>query len=204
MKKLTKLVILATVFLAVCVPFVSAWNVDSYTIAPSGSLAQNTPVKVSFTVEFPANTSEATFPSGSDLVMTTDLVNPTWSYTITTSDGGSAVTPGFYNQTLDLSGIILSYQGHGSEVMSVTLTGKTPVVNTTSSKTMLNAYEVDKTGMVVTGSQVTKTAVISDSLQAPAATTTTTSTTTNSKMNQPNGILDQIIGMFKSLFGIQS
>jgi hypothetical protein len=200
MKKMTKLVILATVFLAVCVPFVSAWNVDSYTIAPSGSLAQNTPVKVSFTVEFPVNTSEATFPSGSDLVMTTDLANPTWSYTITTSDGGSSVTPGFYNQTLDLSGIILSYQGHGSEVMSATLTGTTPVVNSTSSKTMLNAYEVDKTGNVVTGSQVTKTAVISDSIQTPA----TTTTTTNSKMNQSGGILDQIIDMFRSLFGIQS
>ena len=204
MKKMTKRVILAAVFLAMCVPFVSAWNVDSYTIAPSGSLAQNTPVKVSFTVEFPINTSEATFPSGSDLVMTTDLANPTWSYTITTSDGGSAVTPGFYNQTLDLSGIILSYQGHGSEVMSVTLTGTTPVVNTTSSKTMLNAYEVDKTGRAVTGSQVTETAVVSDSIQTPATTTTTTSTTTNSKMNQSGGILDQIIGMFKSLLGIRS
>jgi hypothetical protein len=200
MKKLTKLVILATVFLAVCVPFVSAWNVDSYTIAPSGSLAQNTPVKVSFTVEFPANTSEATFPSGSDLVMTTDLVNPTWSYTITTSDGGSAVTPGFYNQTLDLSGIILSYQGHGSEVMSVMLTGTTPVVNAPGSATILNAYQVDKTGKVVTGSQVTETAVISDAVFA----STTPTTTSTSKPNQPTGVFDQIIRMFKSLFGIQS
>ncbi len=57
--------------------------------------------------------------------MTTDLVHPAWSYTITTSDGGSAVTPGFYNQTLDLSGIILSYKGQGSEVMSVALKGTT-------------------------------------------------------------------------------
>jgi hypothetical protein len=183
MKKLTKLVILATVFLAVCVPLVSAWTVESYTINPSGSLTPNTSVKVSFNVEFPANTSEITFPVGSDLVLTTDLVNPAWSYTITNGNGGSSVTPSYYNQTLDLSGIILSYRGHGSghgsEVMNVTLTATTPMVSTATSKTILNVHEVDKTGNVITSSQVIQTAVISQS-----------------------GLLDQIIGMFKSLFGM--
>jgi len=195
MKNRTKLLILATVFLAVCVPFVSAWNVERYTTDPSGSLAPDTPVKVSFSVEFPANTSEATFPAGSDLVMTTDLVHPVWSYTITTSDGGSAVTPGFSNQTLDLSGIILSYRGQGSEAMSVTLKGTTPQVSTPASATILDVHEVDKTGKVVAGSRVTETAVISGPDQT---------STTNSKMNEQSGIFDQIIRMIKSLFGIQS
>jgi hypothetical protein len=195
MKNRTKLLILATVFLAVCVPFVSAWNVERYTTDPSGSLAPDTPVNVSFGVEFPANTSEATFPAGSDLVMTTDLVHPVWSYTITTSDGGSAVTPGFSNQTLDLSGIILSYKGQGSEAMSVTLKGTTPQVSTPASATILDVHEVDKTGKVVAGSRVTETAVISDSVQA---------STTNPTMNEQSGVFDQIIRMFKSLFGMQS
>ena len=78
--------------------------------------------------------------------MATDLTNPTWSYTITTGNGGSAVTPGYYNQTLDLSGIILSYKGQGSEVMSVTLKGTTPQVSTPASRTILDVHEVDKTG----------------------------------------------------------
>ncbi len=39
MKSRTKLLILATVFLVVCVPFVSAWNVERYTTNPTGSLA---------------------------------------------------------------------------------------------------------------------------------------------------------------------
>ncbi|MGA2104862.1 hypothetical protein [Methanoregula sp.] len=184
MKEWTKLVILATVFLAVCIPLVSAWNVEDYTIDPSGSLNPNTSVNVSFNVLFPANTSEMTFPMGSDLVMTTDLVNPTWSYTVSNGNGGSDVTPDFNNQTLDLSGFILSYKGtgsgHNSEMMKVTLTGTAPIVSTPTSKTMLNVYEVDKTGNVVTSSQVTQTAVISQ-----------------------GGLLDQIIRMLKSLFGIQ-
>ncbi len=161
MKNRTKLLLPAAVFLVVCVPFVSAWNVDRYTTDPSGSLAPDTPVKVSFGVGFSANDSETTFPAASDLVMTTDLVHPTWSYTITTSNGGSAATPGFSDQTLDLSGIILSCRGQGREVMSVTLKGTTPRVSTPSSATLLDVHEVDKTGNVVTGSRVTETAVIS-------------------------------------------
>jgi hypothetical protein len=195
MKKLTKLVILATVFLAVCIPLVSAWNVDSYTIDPSGPLTPNTSVNVSFMVEFPTSTSGTTFPAGSDLVMATALVNPTWSYTITTGDGGSAVVPSFTNQTLDLSGFILSYQGHVSQVMGVTLTGTTPPVSTTTPKTILNVHEVDRTGKVITSSQVIQTAVVSGSDQTSRP---------NSNTNQQSGLLDQIIGMFKSLFGMQS
>ncbi|WP_321508183.1 hypothetical protein [uncultured Methanoregula sp.] len=193
MKKLIKLVIPAIVFLAVCIPLVSAWNVDSYTIDPSGPLAPDTLVNVSFNVGFPTNSSQTTFPVRSDLVMTTDLINPTWSYRIMTSDGGSAVTPGFTNQTLDLGGFLLSNKGRVSQVMSVRLTGTTPGVSTTSPATILNIYEVGGTGSIITSSQVIQTAVVSgpDQISPPA-----------SKMNPQSGILDQIIGMFKSLFGM--
>nr|WP_320160681.1 hypothetical protein [uncultured Methanoregula sp.] len=194
MKTLTKLLILATVFLAVCVPFVSAWNVDSYTIDPSGPLTPNTAVNVSFNVVFPTNSSgTTTFPVRSDLVMTTDLVNPTWSYTIMTSDGGSAVAPKFANQTLDLGGFILSNKGRVSQVMSVTLTGTTPRVSSTSPVTVIDVYEVGSAGTAITSSQVTQTAVVSGSGQTSSQ---------PSKITQPGGIFDQIIGMFKSLFGM--
>jgi len=195
MKKLTKLVILATVFLAACIPLVSAWNVESYTVDPSGPLTTNTSVNVSFSVEFPTGTSGTTFPAGSDLVLATDLINPTWSYTITTGDGGSAVVPSFKNQTLDLSGLILSYQGHGSEVMGVRLTGRNPVVSSTSANTILDIYEVDRTGKVVTSSEVIQNAAVSGYNQT---------STTNSHTNQQSGLFDQIIGIFKNLFGMQS
>ena len=195
MKKLTKLIILATVFLAVCIPLVSAWTIDSYMIDPSGPLTPNTTVNVSFSVEFPTSSSGTTFPPGSDLVMTTDLINPTWLYTITTGDGGSAVAPGFSNQVLDVSGFVLSNKGRFSQVMNVRLTGTTPVVSTTTHRTILNVHEVDKTGRVITISQVIQTAVVSGPDQ---------SSTPPSKTNPQGGIFDQIIGMFKGIFGMQS
>ena len=103
------------------------------------------------------------------------------------------MAPAFSNQTLDMSGFILSYQGQGSQVMSVTLTGKTPAVSTTSGSTILNVHEVDRTGHVITSSQVIQTAVVSGPDQTSAA---------HPDMNGQTGVLDQILGMFRSLFGI--
>jgi len=175
--------------------------VESYTINPSGPLPQNAPVTVSFTVDFPADDSEATFPAGSDLILTTGLSKPAWTYTITTGDGGSSTTPAVYNQTLDLSSLLLSYKGHGSEVMSVTLAGTAPAAAMPANITVLDVHEVDKTGTVVTGSAFTRTADISDAVWTTA---TPLPTTEQPKTGQQTGLWDQIVGMFKSLFGITS
>lgn len=194
-------IILAALFLAVCIPVVSAWNVESFTMNPTGPLPQNAPVTVTFVVDFPAEANETTFPAASDLVMTTDLAKPAWSYTITTGDGGSSTTPAFYNQTLDLSGLLLSYRGHGSEAMSVTLTGTTPVVPAPANITILKVYETDKTGHVVVGSTVTRNAAVSDTVWTTTATPQPAATETTEKQA---GVWDQIVGMFKGLFGIVS
>jgi len=191
-------IILAAVFLVVCIPFVSAWNVESYTVTPTGPLPQNAPVTVTFVVDFPAEASELTFPAGSDLVLTTGLAKPAWSYTITTGDGGSSTTPAVYNQTLDLNGLLLSYKGHGSEAMSVTLAGTAPVVPAPANITVLEVHEVDRTGTVLTGSAFTRTAAVSDAVW----TTATPQATTQAKTDQQAGLWDQIVGMFKGLFGI--
>ena len=107
MKGLTKLIILAAVIFIVCVPVVSAWNVQGLTIDPSGSLTPNTAVTISFNVAFPAS-SGSTFPVGSDLVMTTALTNPKWTYTIVLNTVENPRNP-VTDQTLDLSGFELSY-----------------------------------------------------------------------------------------------
>jgi hypothetical protein len=193
-------IILAALFLAVCIPVVSAWNVESYAMNLTGPLPQNAPVTVTFVVDFPAEANETTFPAASDLVMTTDLAKPVWSYTITTGDGGSSTTPAFYNQTLDLSGLLLSYRGHGSETMSVTLMGKVPMGTAPANITVLDVHEVDKTGKVVTSSQVTRTAAVSDAVW----TTATAQPASTAKIEKQAGLWDQIVGMFKGLFGIVS
>jgi len=194
-------IILALVLLAACIPLASAWTVESFTMNPTGPLPQNAPVTVSFTVDFPADASEMTFPAGSDLILTTGLLKPAWTYTITTGDGGSSTTPAVYNQTLDLNSLLLSYKGHGSEVMSVTLAGTAPAAAVPANITVLDVHEVDKTGTVVTGSAFTRAEDISDAVWT---TSTSLPTTEPPKAEQQTGLWDQIVGMFKSLFGITS
>jgi hypothetical protein len=198
MKHTIQRILLAAVFLAVCIPVVPAWNVESYSINPSGPLPQNAPVTVTFSVDFPAEASEPTFPAAGDLVMTTGLAKPAWSYTITTGDGGSSTTPAYYNQTLDLSGLLLSYTGHGSEALSVTLKGTAPAVPAPANVTVLDLYETDKNGKTVTSTQVTRTAAVSDAVW----TTATPQPTATAKTDQQAGLWDRIVGMFKGLFGI--
>jgi len=141
-----------------------------------------------------------TFPAGSDLILTTGLSKPAWSYTITTGDGGSSTTPAVYNQTLDLSSLLLSYKGHGSEVMSVTLKGTAPTAAAPANITVVDVHEIDKTGKIVTGSEFTRTAAVSDAVW----TTSTPQPTAMATTGQQAGLWDQIVGMFKGLFGIIS
>ncbi|MGA2121190.1 MAG: hypothetical protein ABSG49_04005 [Methanoregula sp.] len=158
MRGLTKLIILAVIALILCIPAVSAFSVEGMTIDPSGSLTPSTPVTVSFKVGFSA-TSDVTFPAGSDLVLTTDLTNPKWTYTLIL-DGVENPRNPVGGKTLDLSGFELSYPSKVDESLRITLEGTTPTVDTTTEKIMVNVKEVDTNGNTVTSSMVNKTALI--------------------------------------------
>jgi hypothetical protein len=158
MKGLTKLVILVVFALFLCIPTVSAFSVEGLTIDPSGSLTPGTPVTASFKIGFSAS-SDNTFPSGSDLVMTTDLNNPTWSYTVILNEVENPRNP-VGGKTLELSGFEISYPAKVSESIRVTLTGTTPSVDTTTEKIILNVKEIDSNGNTVTSSMVNKSALV--------------------------------------------
>jgi hypothetical protein len=158
MKGLTKLVILAVVILAVCIPVVSAWDVEGLTVDPSGSLTPNTPVTVSFNIGMEASSGQ-TFPSGDTLAMQTDLANPKWTYTIVLNSVENPRNP-VTGQTLDLSGFELSYASTVDESVSVTLEGTAPAVTTTSNETILDVYEVDSNGNKLTSSEVTQSVLV--------------------------------------------
>jgi hypothetical protein len=158
MRGLTKLIILAVIALLLCIPAVSAFTVEGMTIDPSGSLTPSTPVTVSFKVGFAAS-SDNTFPAGSDLVLTTDLMNPKWTYTLIL-DGVENPRNPVGGKTLDLSGFELSYPSKVDESIRVTLEGTAPTVDTTTEKIMVNVKEVDTNGNIVTSSMVNKTALI--------------------------------------------
>jgi hypothetical protein len=156
MKGLTKLAILAVIALILFVPAVSAFTVEGMTIDPSGSLTPSTPVTVSFKVGFAASSGE-TFPSGSDLVMTTDLTDAKWTYTIIL-DGVENPRNPLGGKTLDLSGFELSYPSKVDESIRVTLEGTAPTVDTTTLKDMVLLKELDSNGNIV--SSVNKSALI--------------------------------------------
>jgi hypothetical protein len=157
MKGVTKWIVLAAILLF-CVPVVSAFTVSSVTIDPSGSLTPNTPVTVSYKIQFPASSGE-TFPSGSELQMSTDLDSPKWSWTLVL-DGVDNPRPQESGRMLSLSGFELSYPSSVDQSVRVTLEGKTPTVDKTTNKTIIKIQEVDQNNNVVTSSKVEHTAMV--------------------------------------------
>ena len=158
MMKVMKLAALVTMMLFLCIPAVSAFTVEGYSIDQTGSLTPNTPVTISFKVGFSAS-SDLSFPAGSDLVLTTDLSNPKWTYTLILDGVENARNPEG-SKTLELSGFELSYPSSVDESIRVTLEGTTPTVDTTTEKTLLNVYEVDTHGSKIESTMVTKTALV--------------------------------------------
>jgi hypothetical protein len=204
MSQIKIIIILAAILLVICTSPVSAFTVESYVQDPSGPLAPDTPITVSYIIGFvPA--SGATFPSGNDLVMTTELTKPNWTYALILEGIENKREP-VSGQTLDLSGFELSYPSSIkglNETVRVTLTGTAPGTITPTSKKVLDIYEIDNLGNITTATHVTKTAVvILPAPTIPANVATTVPVT--EKISQQNGILDQIIRSFKGLFGIKS
>lgn len=158
MMKVMKLIALAVIALFLCIPAVSAFTVEGLTIDPSGSLTPNTPVTVKFKIGFSAS-SDLTFPSGSDLVLTTDLTSPKWTYSLVLDDVENPREP-VGGKTLELSGFELSYPSNIDEQIAVTLEGTTPTVSVTTEKIMVNVKEIDSNGNAITSSMVNKGALI--------------------------------------------
>jgi len=134
-----------TVFLlALCIPATSAWAVEDLTSDSPGSLSQNTPVTVSYNITFPSS-SDLTFPAGSDLVMTTDLVESRWTYTLIL-DGVENQRNPENGQTLELSGFELSYPSSVDESIRVTLEGNAP---SSSDFFLVKIQEIDTHGRLI-------------------------------------------------------
>lgn len=157
MKGLTKW-FLITISLIFCINTVSAFAVSSITVDPSGSLTPNTPVIVSFRVEFSASGDE-TFPSANELQMSTDLEKAKWTYSLVL-DGVDAVQPANTGRMLSVSGWVLSYPAAVEEVLKVTLEGTTPTVSVTTNKTLIKVQEVDSHNNVITSTVVERTTTI--------------------------------------------
>lgn len=157
MKGVTKWIILSAIILF-CVSAVSAFSVSSVSIDPSGSLTPGTSVIVTYKILFSASGGE-TFPSGSELQMSTDLESPKWTW-ILILDSIENPRPDETGRMLSLSGFELAYPASVEESIRVTLEGKVPSVEQTTNKTIIRIQEVDSNGNIVTSSKVEHTAMV--------------------------------------------
>lgn len=199
------MIIPAAVLLLICTSAVSAFSIDSYVCDPSGSLAPGTPVTVSYNVSFKPG---STFPPSDDLVMTTDLADPTWKYIFILEGVRNARKP-IFGQTLTVSGFELSYPDV-DEKLQVTLSGTAPEVNASSSKKIIEVSEITNSGTIIESTRVTKTAPITVVTRTIPATRVIRTPpvpaepaiTTNETTDRRTGFLEQIIGRLKGLFGM--
>jgi hypothetical protein len=142
-----KFIILTSIFLFGCVvPCASAFSVSSVTVDPSGLQVPEEPINVSFIVNFTASGGE-TFPSGSELQMSTELANPAWNW-ILILDGVENPRPESHASSLVLSGFELSYPQQVNQSIRAHLAGSIPS-NPFASQKMLKIQEVDSNSNVV-------------------------------------------------------
>jgi hypothetical protein len=157
MKGVTKWIILSAILLF-CVSAASAFTVSSVSIDPSGSLIPGDSVIVTYKIQFTASGGE-TFPSGSELQMSTDLESPKWTWLLVL-DTIENPRPDETGRMLSLSGFELSYPASVEESIKVTLEGKVPSVAQTTNKTIIRIQEVDSNNNVVASSKVEHTAMV--------------------------------------------
>jgi len=149
-----KRLFLIVALLALVIPAVSvAFAVNSMSITPSGVLTPGTAVDLSFTVQEPGGQSSA-----NDLVMSTALTSPQWSYIIYVN--GNPTSPSQSgSSTLDISSFLLTYKSTDDITIGVTLTGNAPTVTQTSNQTLISIWEDDSNGNQV-ATPYTQTALV--------------------------------------------
>ncbi|MFA6332818.1 MAG: hypothetical protein WCX22_07700 [Methanoregula sp.] len=126
------------------------------TMNPGGPVTSGTPVTVTSAINFVLTGTETTFPMDHDLVFSTTLDNPQWSYTLVL-DGVGNKRPAMPGTVLDLSGFELSYPGTvNEERVVVTLQGTAPAVREGMTKKVVQISVVDNFGNVVPNSTITR------------------------------------------------
>lgn len=122
---------------------------------PSGPVRSGTPVTVTATVYLPMGGNE-TFPPDHNLVFSTGLQDPRWSYSLVL-EGVKNTRPVLPGAVLSLSGFELSYPGSlNEERVVVTLQGTAPVVREGVTRNAVRISVLDSDGNVVPNSTIVR------------------------------------------------
>ncbi|MDO5844285.1 MAG: hypothetical protein Q4Q53_03955 [Methanocorpusculum sp.] len=118
-----KLICLLAIFLlcAACVSGVSAFTYDSDAVVnPSGSLSPGETVTASMIITIP----KGSITSAGSLTLTSDLVDPIWTYDIYIGSDPRSLDNKGYGQKFTISGWSLDYGDKGTLEMTISVTGK--------------------------------------------------------------------------------
>ncbi|MFA5267671.1 MAG: hypothetical protein WC379_06835 [Methanoregula sp.] len=137
----------------------TAFNVITIAVDPSGDMRSGVPLNVTYTVHL-SGTGEETFRSNSYLVMSTDLDNARWNYTMIL-DGVETPQPGSGGQALYLSGWILSYPSTIDEALRVTLEGNAPSVSSPARQMIVNVTEIASHSRPILSTRFSRDALVS-------------------------------------------
>jgi len=126
------------------------------TMNPGGPVTSGTPVTATSVIDFVLTGSDTTFPRDHDLVFSTTLDNPQWSYLLIL-DGVENPRLAMPGAVLALSGFELSYPGTvNEERVVVMLQGTAPAVQEGRTKKVVQISVMDSFGNVVPNSTVTR------------------------------------------------
>jgi len=112
-----------------------------------GNITSGLPVTVKRVIDFPPSGSAGTFPSDHNLVITTRLENPTWTYSLVldgVQNPGKTVT----TEQLTLSGFELNYPSDVKQSVVIILNGTAPGVSRATMTSVMYIYETDGSGQM--------------------------------------------------------
>jgi hypothetical protein len=136
MKKIVLLLILISLSI---VQSVSGFSISSLKIDPSGDLSAGTPVTITFILS-------TENPADNNFVITTDLKDPVWSWSIRFY--GDNPQKAVNGDTLTISGYLVSYGSSGNAVFPIELKGTVPS-KPSAKKNLLKIEETDSKGDVI-------------------------------------------------------
>ena len=150
---------------------VSAFTVSSITVNPPGEQAAGTPVTIDLVIDFPSGGTE-TFPSESELQLSTNLNDPHWEPALVLNGVKTNLLKNS-GRSLIIKGYYLSYTRGQNVQLRLTLTGNLPT-DLPTGQNLVKIQELDSGDNVISAAYV----------EMPAAPATTTSAPTKNPATQ--------------------
>lgn len=140
--------LLALFFLILLIGTASAFQPALGETPTSGNITSGSPVTFKAVIDFPPRGSEGTFPADHNLVFTTRLENPLWTYSLIL-DGVKNPNKTVTTEQLTLSGFELNYPANVQQSVVVIVNGTAPEVRRVTMTSMMDKSERDDAGTII-------------------------------------------------------